>query len=1150
VAINDLALVSSRVETQTLPAGTVLTYGFSAPLVGTPTTPSLSDAVLRVVNGPGVGSVVVYLSSSLNIPAGASLPLSGVSLNLSGLADGTVVTMLAGVNDSNTVNLNTKLTVAQVDYTKCPNPIPAITGLAPASATVFSDPFLLTVSGTNFTAGSQIRWNGTALATTFVSSTQLTANIDASLLTSPILVNVTVFNPLTKPGPGGGSSTPAVFGVQFQGGNPLPVITSVFPASLVSQSVTTDLGLVVSGTGFMKEATVKFNGAPLATDQVFPPTNHVSATVPAGYLASPQLVSIWVENPLPNGGPSNVLTLKIDELPQTLTSIFPTSVPASSALFSMQIKGTNFTSASVVVVDGTPVATTMQSSTALIAAVPTSRVASGGLTTIMVQGTFSLSNAQILTVRNPAPSLESVSPTSVAAGTPPFQLTVRGDNFVPGSVVRWNGQDRTTTYQAGNVLTATIPASDVKAAGTAQITVNNPAPGGGATTALSLTITAPGPNPVPVASSLTPSSVAAGKGSLTLLVNGSSFSGTSVVRWNGQDRPTTVLSASQLQATLTALDVATTGSAQVTVFSPAPAGGLSAALTFTIVLPQTADDLVSSCPSAQEVAAINSKLTLTFDADPTLGALVCKAADGSADLTRLKERAYQALRAMQDIPFDFALPWTSKSLFDWLTGAIKGVRFRADISEATCCDPAGVVNIPTTNQPALQTTRWLDPQLGGAGLANLVVQITGQARKNEGYPLSCGSKDNSLGDQGSWAVQYYLWEWLAFRSGSFLTSSLKDISSGYYSQTAWSNAQNVRDTRFCGTGNGVVVNAASRSFGNQVVSTTSPGQSIVVSATTPSAVTVSGVSFGGANASDFTITNNSCQGVNVPPSCFITALFQPQTLGLRNATLNINTSASGGPLSVALSGTGLPQAPGVNAGGILNGAGFTAALSGGVISSLFGFNLGAGNASASGLPLPIVLGQTSVQVNGANVPLIFVSPQQINFQLPWELLTQSSAALTVTVAGAPSSPQQLSLTAFSPAVFTVTQNGSGQGAILIANAGDLLAAPSGSVTGRASRPAQKGEFVTIYCVGLGDVSNRPATGAASPGSPLATAMTNPTVTIGGVPATVSFAGLAPGFVGLYQINVQVPDTAASGDNVPVVVSVGGATSNQVTMAVQ
>jgi uncharacterized protein (TIGR03437 family) len=96
----------------------------------------------------------------------------------------------------------------------------------------------------------------------------------------------------------------------------------------------------------------------------------------------------------------------------------------------------------------------------------------------------------------------------------------------------------------------------------------------------------------------------------------------------------------------------------------------------------------------------------------------------------------------------------------------------------------------------------------------------------------------------------------------------------------------------------------------------------------------------------------------------------------------------------------------------------------------------------------------------------------------------------------------------------------------------------------------RGEYLTIYCTGLGDVTNRPVSGAAAPANPLANTIAATSVSIGGVSAPAIFSGLSPGFVGLYQVNVQVPLNAPVGNAVPVVLSIGGAASNTVTIAVQ
>jgi minor extracellular serine protease Vpr len=101
-----------------------------------------------------------------------------------------------------------------------------------------------------------------------------------------------------------------------------------------------------------------------------------------------------------------------------------------------------------------------------------------------------------------------------------------------------------------------------------------------------------------------------------------------------------------------------------------------------------------------------------------------------------------------------------------------------------------------------------------------------------------------------------------------------------------------------------------------------------------------------------------------------------------------------------------------------------------------------------------------------------------------------------------------------------------------------------------ANPAARGEVVVIYCSGLGRTQPTANVGEAAPSSPPASALAPVTVTIGGRPATVQFAGLTPGLVGLYQVNVVVPADAPAGGTVPVVVTAGGAASASVTMAVR
>jgi uncharacterized protein (TIGR03437 family) len=240
--------------------------------------------------------------------------------------------------------------------------------------------------------------------------------------------------------------------------------------------------------------------------------------------------------------------------------------------------------------------------------------------------------------------------------------------------------------------------------------------------------------------------------------------------------------------------------------------------------------------------------------------------------------------------------------------------------------------------------------------------------------------------------------------------------------------------------------------------------------------------------------------------------------------------------------------PSISAGGLVNGASFkNQSLAAGAIASVFG-TFGVSNTQATQIPLNTTLANVSVLVNGELAPLFFVGGSQINFQVPWTFGSQPEP-LVVSVNGVKSAAQTINAGAFfSPGIFTINSSGGGQGAVQIANSA-FFAAPPNSIAGSQSQPVARDQYVTIYCTGLGDVMNRPANGAIAPD---ASSTTKQAVTalIGGMSAPVSFAGLAPGFVALYQVNALVPANAPTGSAVSLTIGVGGVTSNSVTIAVQ
>ena len=174
------------------------------------------------------------------------------------------------------------------------------------------------------------------------------------------------------------------------------------------------------------------------------------------------------------------------------------------------------------------------------------------------------------------------------------------------------------------------------------------------------------------------------------------------------------------------------------------------------------DKILAQCPTKREIARIDAEFDLTFDADPTQGSYACGPAGGSAYLTPLQKRAYNTVRIMGRISFDAALPWDSgHTLGDWFALAITGIRFRDDIDNSFCCDPAGVINLKV-DVGALETDLWIRYPYD-AGLAHLMLLMVHEARHNNGYPHTCTwvdgigfTDDDNIGQLGAWGVQYYL----------------------------------------------------------------------------------------------------------------------------------------------------------------------------------------------------------------------------------------------------------------------------------------------------------------------------------------------------------------------------------------------------------
>ena len=229
--------------------------------------------------------------------------------------------------------------------------------------------------------------------------------------------------------------------------------------------------------------------------------------------------------------------------------------------------------------------------------------------------------------------------------------------------------------------------------------------------------------------------------------------------------------------------------------------------------------------------------------------------------------------------------------------------------------------------------------------------------------------------------------------------------------------------------------------------------------------------------------------------------------------------------------------PSINSGGVVNaapGAQAGQGLAPGSYISIFGNDLSDTILAETTTSLPVSLGQIAVSFDGGgkSLPghLHFVSPGQINVQIPWEYQGQSSVQMKVTVYGYLwGAIYNVPLATYSPGVFAVTD-----------------ALTGAAIT--AANPAKRGGTITIYANGLGPVNTPQSSGDPASATALVSTQAAPTASIGGASAPPSFSGLAPGFVGLYQVNVPVPAGTPTGTQT-LKLSIGGADAS-VSVAVQ
>jgi hypothetical protein len=355
---------------------------------------------------------------------------------------------------------------------------------------------------------------------------------------------------------------------------PAPVIVSLNPSAAVVGSAATDI--VVTGANFQAGAVVKLNGVSRST--AFTDASHLTAHLNSGDFLTARTFDVTVTNPgIIN---STAVTFEVFPNAPAINTIDPSVVGAGSANVTLTVDGTNFASSAVVRLNAAARTTTWVSSSRLTATIPSSDLtAARSFTVTVLNPSNKISNGVTLTVAtNATPTITLLSPTTVKAGSKPFTLSIAGNNFVSGSVVRAGSRTFSTTFVDAQHLTIPVLASDVATAGSLSLTVTNP--GNLTSAAVTLPITSA---TLPTITALSPTSALAGGQGFTLTVTGENYVSGMTLTFGGLGHTTKLIDSQHLTTTIQRTEITTAGQIAVTVSTPGSSPETSLPFNFTVV---------------------------------------------------------------------------------------------------------------------------------------------------------------------------------------------------------------------------------------------------------------------------------------------------------------------------------------------------------------------------------------------------------------------------------------------------------------------------------------------------------------------------------------------------------------------------------------
>jgi hypothetical protein len=466
----------------------------------------------------------------------------------------------------------------------------------------------IVVFGTNFTSSSVVYFNGTVLAATYISSGELFVTVPSYLAIAGTL-------PVYVHDPTNGSSGTVYITVSGTSTTGSLQLTSISPSSAPLDSAA--LTVTIFGSGFSAGSTLNF-GTVCEVGTTYLGSTELQATIPASCLTTAATLNVSV-------GSSNSVTFTIGGSTGgtgiiTLTSFYPSSL-TPGATQGLQLYGTNFTPNTEVFFNNTYVQANYQnSSTYITATIPGTLVTSGSLPVYLRDPT----NGQSATLYIPVSgstqtgsiTLTSISPTSITTPGTAFTLFINGANFTPSSLIHFNNNILSITYESSTQIYASIPGSYVTS-GSLPVYVSDPVNGTSATTYL--TVGGSGSTGTITLSTISPTTATAGVG-FPLYLYGSNFTASTIVYFNSSALAATFINSTQLYLNIPG-SLVTSGTDPVYVSDPVYGTSTTQYVSVSGISTGSGVTLSQLVPST--IAAGSQAFVLTlYGANFTSGALV------------------------------------------------------------------------------------------------------------------------------------------------------------------------------------------------------------------------------------------------------------------------------------------------------------------------------------------------------------------------------------------------------------------------------------------------------------------------------------------------------------------------------------------------